>query len=150
MEPVNRTTAPDVSPVQLRSRPELNTPAGTARRTAMVTARFRPRGATPTLSAAMPTCHAGATMSDPEPSKEDLNPQDGVISPLRFLSGGLEFAATCLAGALAGRWLDARFGTDPWFTATLLILAFVTATWLLLRALSVVGNRPDDDGTTSR
>ena len=69
--------------------------------------------------------------------------RDGVISPLRFLSGGLEFAVICAAGALAGRWLDGRLGTEPWFTAGLLIAAFATATWLLLRALS---NTITDDG----
>jgi len=72
---------------------------------------------------------------------------DGVISPLRFLSGGLEFAVTCAVGALAGRWLDGRLGTDPWFTAGLLIAAFATATWLLLRALSrTTADAPHDDG----
>lgn len=64
---------------------------------------------------------------------------DGVISPLRFLSGGLEFAVTCTLGALGGRWLDARLGTDPWLTAVLLIVAFASATWMLLRRLAVVG-----------
>ncbi len=77
--------------------------------------------------------------------------RDGVISPLRFLSGGLEFAVICAAGALAGRWLDGRLGTDPWFTAGLLILAFATATWLLLRALSssTTDTGPGDEGPRS-
>lgn len=89
-------------------------------------------------------------MSGPEPSPERRDPGDGVISPLRFLSGGLEFAVTCLAGALAGRWIDGRLGTEPWFTVALIVLAFVTATWLLLRSLNVVNSRPattgDDEG----
>lgn len=62
---------------------------------------------------------------------------DATISPLRFLSGGVEFAVTCAAGALVGQWIDGRLHTAPWFTVVLLVAAFATATWLLLRALSV-------------
>lgn len=77
--------------------------------------------------------------------------RDGVISPLRFLSGGLEFAATCALGALLGRWIDARLGTDPWFTAVLLIVSFATATWMLLKSLRNLGAEPDssDEGNRS-
>ncbi|HET8929138.1 MAG TPA: AtpZ/AtpI family protein [Acidimicrobiales bacterium] len=88
------------------------------------------------------------------PSSDQDRPstdRDGVISPLRFLSGGLEFAVTCLAAALAGKWLDGRLGTEPWFTAGLLILAFATATWLLLRSLSRTGGNADqsNEGKTT-
>jgi F0F1-type ATP synthase assembly protein I len=66
--------------------------------------------------------------------------RDDAISPLRFLSGGVEFAVTCVAAALAGRWLDDRLGTEPWLTAGLLIVAFASATWVLLRSLTRAGN----------
>lgn len=81
---------------------------------------------------------------DPERSRDD---SDGVISPLRFLSGGVEFAVTCAAGALLGQWIDGRLGTAPWFTIVLLVVAFATGTWLLLRGLSVIdSDATSDDG----
>lgn len=60
---------------------------------------------------------------------------DEALSPLRFLSGGLEFAMLCVAGALGGQWIDGRLGTTPWFTIVLLIVAFASGTWMLLRGL---------------
>lgn len=78
-------------------------------------------------------------MSDPEPAPAARGDHGGQISPLRFISGGLEFAVTCVAGVLVGRWIDGRLGTDPWFAVALIIVSFVTATWLLLRNLKVVG-----------
>ncbi len=90
-------------------------------------------------------------MTPDEQRAEERASDDGGVSPLRYLSGGLEFAVTCAAGALAGRWLDARFGTDPWLTALLLIVAFATATWLLLRALTrAAGPGTDRDRSDSR
>ena len=69
---------------------------------------------------------------------------DGVINPMRFASGGIEFALTCLAGALAGQWIDGRLHTAPWFTVILLVVAFASGTWMLLRSLSVVGSDKSD------
>lgn len=86
-----------------------------------------------------------SSSSGPERPSAD---RDGVINPLRLVTGGVEFAVTCLAGALAGRWLDGRLGTEPWFTAALLIVAFATATWMLLRSLSRISesNDPTEGG----
>lgn len=86
-----------------------------------------------------------AQEKDSERHGANGNP-DATISPLRFLSGGVEFAVTCAAGALAGQWIDGRLHTEPWFTVILLVAAFATATWLLLRALSV--SDADSDGSS--
>lgn len=84
----------------------------------------------------------------PECPKSD---RDGALNPLQFLSGGVEFAVICVAGALAGQWIDGRLGTAPWFTVVLLVAAFATGTWLLLRGLSTIGRgNGSDDGKSAR
>jgi F0F1-type ATP synthase assembly protein I len=52
---------------------------------------------------------------------------------LRFAGVGVQFALTILLLTLAGIWLDDRFGTGPLFTVVFLLLAFVGATWSLVR-----------------
>lgn len=79
-----------------------------------------------------------------EPSNRRPADNAGVISPLQFLSGGVEFAVICAAGALAGRWIDGRLGTEPWFTVALIVLAFASGTWLLLRGLTRIGSAGAD------
>lgn len=46
---------------------------------------------------------------------------------------GVQYAATILLLTLAGIWLDKRLGTGAIFTVVLLLLAFVGATWSLVK-----------------
>lgn len=52
---------------------------------------------------------------------------------LRFAGVGVQFGLTIFLLTLLGIWLDGRFGTRPLFTVVLLLLAFVGATWSLVR-----------------
>ncbi len=48
-------------------------------------------------------------------------------------------AAGPLVGAFLGRWLDKRFGTDPWLTVALVILGIVASArqvWRLIKEIS--------------
>jgi F0F1-type ATP synthase assembly protein I len=47
---------------------------------------------------------------------------------------GLEIALSVLFGFLGGRWLDGRFGTDPWLMFVGLFFGVVTAARFLYRA----------------
>ena len=52
---------------------------------------------------------------------------------LRFAGVGVQFALTILILTLGGIWLDDRLGTGPLFTVVGLLLAFVGATYSLVR-----------------
>jgi F0F1-type ATP synthase assembly protein I len=52
---------------------------------------------------------------------------------LRFAGVGVQYAATVLVMTLLGIWLDDRAGTAPLFLLVFLLLAFVGATWSLIR-----------------
>lgn len=47
---------------------------------------------------------------------------------------GLEIALSVLFGFLGGRWLDARFDTDPWLMIVGLLFGLLTAARFLYRA----------------
>lgn len=61
---------------------------------------------------------------------------------LRFAGVGVQYAATILVLTLLGIWLDGRAGTAPLFTVVFLLLAFVGATWSLVRQVLGPGSKP--------
>lgn len=61
---------------------------------------------------------------------------------LRFAGVGVQYALTILVMTLLGIWLDERAGTAPLFLLVFLLLAFVGATWSLIKQVL----RPDDKG----
>ncbi len=54
---------------------------------------------------------------------------------LRFAGVGLQFALVIVLLTGAGIWLDGRLETEPLFTVVFLLLAFVGATWTLVRTV---------------
>jgi len=54
-------------------------------------------------------------------------------SPLRFVGIGFELAAPVIIGAFGGRWLDRRFGTEPWLLLVLTVLGAVAGMINLVR-----------------
>jgi F0F1-type ATP synthase assembly protein I len=59
---------------------------------------------------------------------------------LRFAGVGVQFALTILLLTLAGIWADDRLGTGPLFTVVGLLLAFVGATYSLVKQVLGPGN----------
>jgi F0F1-type ATP synthase assembly protein I len=64
------------------------------------------------------------------------------LSPLRFVSIGVELVAPLIAGVFGGRWLDRRFGTEPWLLLVLAVLGAVVGMINLVRR----GLPPGDAG----
>ena len=54
-------------------------------------------------------------------------------SYLRFAGVGVQYALTILVLTLVGVWLDDQLGTEPLLLLVCLLLAFVGATWSLVR-----------------
>ena len=77
-----------------------------------------------------------------------MNGQDGGgkrgegASPLRFVGIGAELVAPLIVGAFGGRWLDRRFGTEPWLLLVLTVLGAVAGMFNLIRR----GLPPGDAG----
>lgn len=63
-------------------------------------------------------------------------------SPLRFVGIGVEFVAPVIVGVFGGRWLDRRFGTEPWLLLVLTVLGAVAGMINLVRR----GLPPGDAG----
>ncbi len=67
----------------------------------------------------------------------------------RFIAVGMEFAATVVAGVLAGYYLDMRVGTPPLFTLLLTLGGMGGALYRLIwnlkqsRSVSDLGSRSD-------
>lgn len=51
----------------------------------------------------------------------------------RFVGAGLEFCVTVTALTLLGVWLDGRLDSSPMLTIALACVAFVVASWHLVR-----------------
>ena len=71
------------------------------------------------------------------------NPGSGgmlqAFKTLGFVTGlGLEFAALVVAGALAGQWLDKRWGSSPWATVGGIALGVAACGLQLWRVLVVL------------
>lgn len=54
---------------------------------------------------------------------------------LRFAGVGIQFGLTIALLTFLGIWLDRRLRTEPLFTVVLLLLAFVGATFSLVRTV---------------
>jgi F0F1-type ATP synthase assembly protein I len=63
-------------------------------------------------------------------------------SPLRFVGVGVELVAPLVIGVFGGRWLDRRFGTEPWLLLVLAVLGAVAGMINLIRR----GMPPGDAG----
>ena len=53
----------------------------------------------------------------------------------KYVAIGVEFPSTIIGGLFLGYLIDLYFGTSPWFTATLAIVAFVGAVVRLVQWL---------------
>lgn len=52
------------------------------------------------------------------------------------LGAGFELAVSALAGCLAGRWADGRFGTGPWLLLTGSLLGIALGLYQFIRQTS--------------
>ena len=74
-----------------------------------------------------------------------------------YASVGLEILLSVLFGFLIGRWLDGKFGTDPYITIGGFVFGMATAARFLMRAAKRMkddtardGFRPADAGRSAR
>jgi ATP synthase protein I len=58
------------------------------------------------------------------------------LSGSEFAGVGMQFAATIVVGALAGIWLDKRFGTSPWLLILMVFGGAGTGFWSMYRRLA--------------
>jgi len=58
------------------------------------------------------------------------------LSGSEFAGVGMQFAATIVAGALAGIWLDKRLGTSPWLLIVLVFGGAGLGFWSMYRRLA--------------
>ncbi|HEY4242594.1 MAG TPA: AtpZ/AtpI family protein [Kofleriaceae bacterium] len=75
----------------------------------------------------------------PKPVTPDLAPASArgkaMFQGLSASSVGLEFGLSVVIGALFGRWLDGKAGTDPWLMIGFLCLGFVAGIRGIMRAM---------------
>lgn len=69
-------------------------------------------------------------MNDKTPEKLGMNPWQAAGFVWDLLAS---IAVPTTLSALAGRWLDHRYGASPWFTIAGLALSFAIAFFLVLR-----------------
>ena len=55
------------------------------------------------------------------------------FSPFRYVGFGAELLAPLIVGVIGGRWLDRRFGTEPWLLLALTVLGAVVGMVNLIR-----------------
>ena len=67
-----------------------------------------------------------------------------------YLSLGLEFAITLLLLIFLGRFLDKRWGTEPWLLLAGAILGFVIGFYHLIKTLSRLSVSKQKKGKTQR
>ena len=67
----------------------------------------------------------------------------------RFYTLPIEMAVAVLAPALAGQWLDARTGKEPWFTVAGMVLGGAAAVRSAYRAMTESLGAPDSDEAAS-
>lgn len=60
-------------------------------------------------------------------------------SPLSYIGLGTELVAPILLGVFAGRWLDGRWGTEPWLLVAGSILGLVLGFYSFLRRVLPAG-----------
>ncbi len=65
-------------------------------------------------------------------------------------AAGIEFAIVVGIFVLGGRWVDERFGWEPWGTLGLTLLGVAAAMTMLIRqAMRLTAKRPEDDEPSS-
>lgn len=74
----------------------------------------------------------------PKPDKDFL------VSLSVYGAIGFQLAISVVAGVMAGRWLDMRWGVTPWLTIVGMLLGFGAGLWNLIRLLKW----KDKDGDT--
>ncbi len=74
------------------------------------------------------------------------NKRRGGLSGLRYAGVGFTFAAIVTALWLAGRWADARFGTEPWLGLAGALLGVTIATFDLIRTSAALERSDKEDG----
>ena len=74
--------------------------------------------------------------------QDDGGRRSGGASPLRLVGLGAEMVAPLILGVIVGRWLDHRFGTEPWMLLVLTVLGAVAGLINLVRR----GLPPGDAG----
>ena len=60
-----------------------------------------------------------------------------------YLGLGLEFAVTLLLFIFAGRYLDGKFGTNPWLLIAGAAVGFVAGFYLMFRSIANLGQPKD-------
>jgi F0F1-type ATP synthase assembly protein I len=55
------------------------------------------------------------------------------LSPFRYVGFGAELLVPLIVGVIGGRWLDRRFGTEPWLLLVLTVLGAVAGMVNLIR-----------------
>ena len=63
----------------------------------------------------------------------DGGPRPEGPAPIRFVGVGVELVAPLLVGVFGGRWLDRRFGTEPWLLLVGAVLGAVAGMINLFR-----------------
>lgn len=82
------------------------------------------------------------TESDAETQKRIKKEQDRLLHRGNDVSGGalagagLEFGGAIVVSALAGVWLDRRFGTGPWLLLLSVLIGAGAGFWVMYRMLT--------------
>lgn len=81
-------------------------------------------------------------MATPDPDREKFK-QVRIYGLLSAIPGFL--VVPPVVGALAGMWLDKRFGTAPWLLLVFLVLGFGSGVRLIMRTLTRVNQIQERD-----
>ena len=79
------------------------------------------------------TDHHADPSSSGKPDIDRLLHRRKGMSGTEFAGAGVQFAGTIVAFALAGAWLDQRFGTSPWLILVLVFGGSSLGFWSLYR-----------------
>jgi ATP synthase protein I len=80
-----------------------------------------------------------------QPKKDDIHgPRPGSNEAGRVLGVGLQFAGAIVLFLFAGRWVDSKLGTEPWFLLLGVLVGLVGGFLSLYRQLNTP--RPPRDG----
>ena len=79
------------------------------------------------------------------PKPDDIHGRPSTASEAGRVAGvGLQFAGAIVLFLFAGRWLDGRLGTEPWFLLLGVMVGAAAGFWSLYRQLSAPRGRPGD------
>lgn len=80
-------------------------------------------------------------MSGPDDNESDWGPASSFKAfreAAPFLGAGLQMAAAVVLMFFAGRWLDAKFGTDPWLMLAGMVVGAAGGLYAFIRTVSEV------------